>query len=56
MVRLVNGRVSNEGRLEVYCNEEWGTVCDDTFSSLSATTACRQLGYNSVSLFDHRIE
>ena len=44
-VRLVNGGVSYEGRIE-YCNaNSWGTVCDRGWTEVDAGVACYQLGY-----------
>ncbi len=53
MIRLSQGNYHTVGLLEVFCNEQWGTVCDDTFSSTAATAACRQLGYQNYDLYDH---
>ena len=50
MIRLQGGNYSNEGRVEVYCNGQWGTICDDTLSTNDANTVCQQLGYTTSSI------
>ena len=44
-VRLAGGVSSYEGRVEICYNNQWGTVCDNSFTSTDATVVCRQLGY-----------
>ena len=53
-IRLIDGSYSNRGLVEVYCNGQWGTVCDDGFDSTTALTVCKQLGYNRNSGFGRR--
>ena len=36
---------SENGRLEIFLQGEWGTVCNDGFDSIDADVACRRLGY-----------
>ena len=53
-VRLIGSSISREGRLEVYHNGTWGTVCRDHFNSASARVVSYMLGYGHVGrVIDH---
>jgi len=48
-VRLAGaGSSDREGRLEVYHDGRWGTVCDDNFYNEDARVACNSLGFGFV--------
>ena len=50
-LRLVDGVLTDEqgrlceGRLEIYYNGAWGTICDDYWTKNNADVACRALGF-----------
>ena len=44
-VRLLDGNFTAEGRVEIFHNKEWGTICDDGWGIEEASVVCRQLGY-----------
>ena len=48
-VRLVGGSTAQEGRLEIYHDGQWGTVCDDSFTVENGNVVCRQLGLGLAS-------
>ena len=39
----MGGTNYTEGRVEICLNDEWGTVCDQTWTSSDASVVCRQL-------------
>ena len=43
--RLEDGPYRYSGRVGVFYNGEWGTVCDDNFEQKDAEVLCHSLGY-----------
>lgn len=43
-IRIVGGRSSYEGRVEVQVGSKWGTVCSTGWTTKEAMVVCRQLG------------
>ncbi|KAK9531642.1 hypothetical protein VZT92_011053 [Zoarces viviparus] len=47
-IRVMNGTGRCSGRLEIYNDGQWGTICDDRWGMQEATVACRELNCGSA--------
>lgn len=44
VIRIAGG--GRRGRVEIFHQGSWGTICDDDWDNLDASVVCRMMGYN----------
>ena len=47
-IQLIGGSTSRQGRVEIWYNSRWNTVCDDSWGINDANVVCQQLGYRGA--------
>ena len=48
-IRLAGGQSTNEGRVEICVDNQYGTICDDNWDDRDAAVVCAQMGFSRMS-------
>ncbi|KAJ8035027.1 Deleted in malignant brain tumors 1 protein [Holothuria leucospilota] len=56
VIRLAEGQTKYEGRVEIFYQNAWGTICDDCWDYKDATVVCKQLGFQAAVEALHRAQ
>lgn len=48
----MGGGIQNEGRVEICISNDWGTLCDNSWTNRDANVVCRQLGFPNQSKYE----
>jgi len=49
-VRIVDGIIEQEGRIEFCVNGVWGSVCDEEWDKTDAHVVCQQMGHPELGI------
>ena len=47
-IRLIGGPNNSSGRLEIFLNDSWGSVCNKGWSHSESLVVCRELGFSGA--------
>ena len=54
-VRLRNGNMSREGRVEICMGGVWGVIADVSWGTNAAKVTCRQLGFTNGCEYNNNV-
>ena len=47
-IQLIGGPTAQQGRVEIWYNSRWNTICDNSWDINDANVVCQQLGYQGA--------